>query len=296
MDMQGTPIGSTNQGMKVQHSCSIYPLRLCSRLFRVYVHLPLADHMQNTTDPAAQNPSSESSGPLASDSLAAESVRSGGSYASNPNSTPSGTPGSKSTLNTTDTSAATTLEPTPDAAEREARNAWGEAADLRGPSGLKYAEGVGGQPDFPGSTNPSGYSGGVSGGGSGAGATGGSGSGSGSSYSGGTSGSDNTGSGADYGSTTGGVPRDITTGTQSVGGSGGLAPGEGKPKGKNLTEGGFEGEAANNDFEIGSDKDPGRAAVQSFQNQNQAIGGGAGPRQEELNTQGGYDALGDEQA
>ena len=305
MDMQGTPIGSTNQGMKARTEpgsfllLSLLPHLQLARSLPAVPLVPLlllillTTSKQNTTDPRAQDPNSESSGPVAADSLAAESFQSGGAYASNPNATPSGVEGSKSTLANTDTSAATTLDPTPDAAEREAKSAWSETADLRGSAGgLKYAEGVGGQPDFPGALNASGYSGAPSGTGSGSGAGSGVASYAGSSArtgaSGGSSGYGRSGSGGE----SGGGSEDITSGTQSSGTSGGINPGEGKPKGKNLTEGGFEGEAANAGYvEIGSDEDPGRLAVQGFQNQNAAARGGAGPTQRELQTESGYDEL-----
>lgn len=57
----------------------------------------------------------------------------------------------------------------------------------------------------------------------------------------------------------------------------------GKPKGKNLTEGGFDpDEAPNVSFtgEIGTEEDPGRAAEGALQRQTVAAAGGAGPRQE----------------
>jgi len=70
----------------------------------------------------------------------------------------------------------------------------------------------------------------------------------------------------------------------------------GGPKGANLTEGGFEGEAKNNDFEIGSENDPGRASLGNFQARNADVAGGGGPRQGEITGDGQFDALRDEEA
>ena len=54
----------------------------------------------------------------------------------------------------------------------------------------------------------------------------------------------------------------------------------GKPKGKNITEGGFDDSSANASLpEPGSEDDPGRASLQGFQNQQAAIVR-SGPRQE----------------
>ncbi|KAL8798121.1 MAG: hypothetical protein Q9200_007822, partial [Gallowayella weberi] len=128
---QGQPLGSTSQGMK------------------------------NTTDPSAlQNPISEGAGPVASDSLAAESTNAGGAFSSNRNATPQSVSGSSSTFNNTDTSGARVLDAAPDAAEREAKEAWREVPDeARGGAGKKYPEGAGAA-DFSGTHNADGYSGG----------------------------------------------------------------------------------------------------------------------------------------
>lgn len=69
-----------------------------------------------------------------------------------------------------------------------------------------------------------------------------------------------------------------------------------KPHGKNITEGGFEGEAKNNDFEIGSDQDPGRAALQKMQASNASAAGGAGPQQADISDDSQYGALNNEEA
>ena len=162
-----------------------------------------------------------------------------------------------------------------------------------------------------------GYAGGPSGAGSGAGSSRAAGStGGGAAAGSGAAGS--TAKGRSTGSTsTGGATGNSTGGSTggSAGGSGGTsggaqrdaAPGyvasvvrggDGKPKGANLTEGGFEGEAQNNDYEIGSEKDPGRAALQGFQASNARAAGDVGATQK--NFDGGsreYESLKrDEQA
>lgn len=66
------------------------------------------------------------------------------------------------------------------------------------------------------------------------------------------------------------------------------------PKGKNLTEGGFESDDSKNasfTSDIGDENDPGRAAEQQFEKQNQAASGGY-PSQTGTDGSGQYDALG----
>ncbi|KAI9734602.1 MAG: hypothetical protein M1834_002203 [Cirrosporium novae-zelandiae] len=128
MDMQGTPIGTTGTGMK------------------------------NTSDPSRyDNPIRESAGPVAADSLAAESTKSGGGFAQNRNAQPLGVSGSSSTFNDIDTSSATKLEVAPDAEARESTEAWKE--ETKGVAGTKYPEGLGGQGDFPGQHSAARYAG-----------------------------------------------------------------------------------------------------------------------------------------
>ncbi|GIZ40577.1 hypothetical protein CKM354_000391000 [Cercospora kikuchii] len=73
-----------------------------------------------TTDPASQNnPKNEAPGTVTSDSLAAESVNAGGSFAENSDSRgPSAQPSYSTTTNTTDTSNATKLDSTTSASAR----------------------------------------------------------------------------------------------------------------------------------------------------------------------------------
>lgn len=68
-----------------------------------------------------------------------------------------------------------------------------------------------------------------------------------------------------------------------------------KPKGKNITEGGFDSDAPNASFngEIGGKKDPGRVAEAQFQKSNAQSGGdvAGGPKQSGLSGGSPYEAL-----
>ncbi|MCJ1359365.1 MAG: hypothetical protein MMC33_009367 [Icmadophila ericetorum] len=273
MDMQGIPIGSTNRGMKVRKE-SFNPLPLLQRSEKTnkHVHFP---EKQNTTDPRSQIPIQEGAGAVASDSLAAESTRSGGGFGENRDSTPLAVEGSKSTLNNTDISAATTLPPAADSADRESRfGAEGLSNDVSGPGGAKYAEATGGQGKFSGVHNQDGYYGGPSDGGVAA------------SSAGGTSGTSAAGGGSVSGSGSSSVDPAPTYVTSQY-----VDPG--KPKGKNLTEGGFDSDDKNNasfNADIGSENNPGRAAELNFQKQ-AASNVGSGPRQSEIIGDGQYDVL-----
>jgi hypothetical protein len=71
------------------------------------------------------------------------------------------------------------------------------------------------------------------------------------------------------------------------------APGELKPKGKNITEGGFDSSAPNasfNNAEIGSKKDPGRVAEAKFQRENAQVAGDIGKQKGDIG-ESGYEAL-----
>ena len=70
----------------------------------------------------------------------------------------------------------------------------------------------------------------------------------------------------------------------------------GGPHGKNLQEGGFEGEAPSGFAEPGSENDPGRAGVDSFENANAAQPGSTGPRQSGQTGENPYGNIGEENA
>ena len=73
-----------------------------------------------------------------------------------------------------------------------------------------------------------------------------------------------------------------------------------KPKGQNITEGGFDSSAPNASFnsDIGGKNDPGRAALQDLQRADAQAGGdaGAGPRQSGVTNDGQFDILKDAEA
>lgn len=216
---------------------------------------------------------------MASDSLAAESVQSGGKFGENRGAEPHSVSGSSSTFNNTDTSGATTLVPAPDAAEREAKAVWQETADeAKGPGGQKYPEGLDGQGAFDGQHNADGYAGG--------------------STSAKQELSEKIGSDNVYQASgiRGGGTDDVTEEGDKASldtAAADTAPSyvssvksdpaqTGKPKGKNITEGGFDSDSSNNasfNNEIGTENDPGRVAEQTFQNTTQSASGGTGPRQ-----------------
>ncbi|KAL8684181.1 MAG: hypothetical protein Q9224_006541 [Gallowayella concinna] len=274
---QGQPLGSTSQGMKI-------------RLIKT-------QNTQNTTDSSTfQNPISESAGPIASDSLAAESTNAGGAFSSNRNANPQSVSGDSSTFNNTDTSGARVLDAAPDAAEREAKEAWREVPDeARGSAGKKYPEGAG-EVEFSGTHNADGYSGGST-----------------SSTTTTTESGRQEGSGDD-GYAPSGIRGGAAPGTEGDGSSSSSsasnknaedAPGyiasvhseaaqTGKPHGQNITEGGFESDDSKNasfTSEIGSENDPGRAAEEQFQTTAQAAAGGKGEVQRELTKDGQFDVL-----
>lgn len=111
-----------------------------------------------TSKPAP--PIQEDPGAVAADSLAAESYRNQGGFAENRDAAPSPVKGASSTLNNQDASSAKALPPASDAEARKSQEAWSEGSKLKGAHGLKYPEGAGGQPDFPGVRNKDGYYGG----------------------------------------------------------------------------------------------------------------------------------------
>ncbi|KAL8638617.1 MAG: hypothetical protein Q9228_004250 [Teloschistes exilis] len=221
------------------------------------------DGVKHTSDPEAhQNPIREGAGAVASDSLAAESSRAGGAFSENRNSEPLAVSGSSSTFNTTDTSGATKLAPAPDAAEREAKEAWREVPDeARGNST--------GDDEY----KPSGLRGGAA--------------------PGTEDGSSNTSNEAQTSSSNAAQAPGYVS---SVVSQPSLT---GKPHGKNITEGGFESDDKNNasfnNPEVGGENDPGRAALQQFQNTTQTSAGGKGEQQYEITGDGQYDKLETEQ-
>lgn len=236
MDLQGTPLPHGHRSTKV------------------------------TNDPASQQPIEEPSGPVASDSLAAESVRHGGAFSENRGAEPMGVSGNKSTLNTTNTSAATELPPASEGALREDRQRQ-----------EKYPEALGGQGNFPGAHH-SGYAGGP------------------------TAAKKEMGMNAGEYSTASGSGRSKFDGGQAPSYVNDITPGyqHTKPAGRNIHEGGFDADDKNNasfNSEIGSDQDPGRAAINKFQRTTAESGPDAGhPRQKKVDNQQPFQALDEQRA
>ena len=105
------------------------------------------------------------------------------------------------------------------------------------------------------------------------------------------------------GSTSGSGGSGVPTGpTGGYAGSGDVArnPGDFKPKGKNITEGGFDSSAPNasfNNAEIGSKKDPGRVAEANYQLRDAQPGADAGrPKDKGTTGDSQYGALNREEA
>lgn len=102
----------------------------------------------------------EATGPVAADSLAAESLQQSGGFAENENAHALGVKGGQSTLNTTDTQGATALRPAQSGAVREMQDALAAGADEKGHTGLKLDALC--QADFGGQHSLQGYVGGPS--------------------------------------------------------------------------------------------------------------------------------------
>lgn len=255
---------------------------------------PKADQLHPSDAPQ------ESTGAVASDSLAAESIKAGGEFAENDNAAISSVKGANSTLNTTDTSGATVLTAAKDGTERAREEAKGLGADEKGVTGAKYPETIG-QAEFSGTHSQEGYVGGAStdskststGGSLPSGATGDSFADGGAGLTGSSSTSDSkvssgntTSKGAGTTTSSGSGSSGSTsapasgTGVRATGGGSGTsadtAPnyaatvagtirpeGEDKPKGENVTEGGIP-ETKTFTGDVGGVHDPGRLATKDF--------------------------------
>ncbi|KAI9663630.1 MAG: hypothetical protein M1821_007120 [Bathelium mastoideum] len=232
-----------------------------------------------TTDPESRrNPVNEGPGTITSDSLAAESLSSGGAFAAgNPSAGAMGQSSRGTTTNTTDTSSATRLDPAPDAESRDAQQGWSEEAQLNTGRGQGKEAGVG--PTYA------------------------------TAAAGGRSSADESGSGIGGGSTgAGGQDVDIGGGVSASRAgvtdreTGGAISGMSKPHGTNVTEGSsddFEG-APNASFnnDVGGPNDPGRLGEAKIQRELAESGAdaGGGPRQSGVDGQNLYDTVGETDA
>ncbi|KAG9786625.1 hypothetical protein ABEF93_005483 [Exophiala dermatitidis] len=115
--------------------------------------------------PDHENAPREPTGPIAADSLAAESLDNKGAFSENSGAAAQSVRGDQSTFANTDTSGARKLEPAASGAERERQQYTGGGADksVQGTSGLKLD--AAGKPDFDGVHNKDGYYGGANNGG-----------------------------------------------------------------------------------------------------------------------------------
>lgn len=232
-------------------------------------------------NPIDPNLPHETTGPITSDSLAAESLSSGGAFANNENAHRIDVKGSSFTFNTVDTSNAAELPPAPDAARRD------------GDKKAKYPEGAG-KPSFQGVHGEHGYVGGPSQDreaqkftGSGEYATGQARSSTGHS------------SGEQYRANAAADPAPTAFGNFQ-------REGNLKPKGKNITEGDSIPSSNNNDNnntmtvpgDVGGPQDPGRVAERkmlSRDGDNSAGRNAGGPRQYGIErSTGEFDALSSE--
>lgn len=193
------------------------------------------------------DPKVEKPGHITSDSLAAESLSSGGGFAANIDgkTSASSVPSGSTTANVADTSGANVLPPAPSASERQTGSAREEPSTPASRADVP-ASALGSSASTAGVTQPSSS----------------------------TSGSSSGASGA-----TRGGPSDAGAAPSAYSSAGGseenLKP---KPHGTNITEGGFDADAPNASFnnEIGGKNDPGRVAEQAFDSSNAKSGADAG--------------------
>lgn len=275
-----------------------------------------------TTDRAGQiNTIKEGAGPVTSDSLAAESVRSGGGFAANRDAEPLAVKGSNSTFNTTDTSAATELPPAAHGADREDREQYLQStgstrhhdqSDTPTGSGTGAgARAASGQGQDDHSTGKSQQQGGQQEGRQqGPQMTSGGGAPSSAQQSAGEGGSTDD---ASKQSGQGQAAENLHHGhhggrkhhKHEAEAQGGAAPtyvevdvlnrtAHAKPHGKNIKEGDVPDDAPNASFtgEIGSEDDPGRLALQGFERVNAESARDLGPRDKQLKGNTPYDPLG----
>ncbi|KAI4737486.1 hypothetical protein E4T50_12017 [Aureobasidium sp. EXF-12298] len=88
------------------------------------------------TNEGINNPKVEKAGTVTSDSLAGESLKTGGSFGAGSHAAASSQPSSSTTTNNTDTSGANTLQAAADAEARQALEGWNEEAQLNAARGL----------------------------------------------------------------------------------------------------------------------------------------------------------------
>ena len=219
---------------------------------------------------------------ITSDSLAAESMQSGGDFALDGRKAGiSGQPSRGSTANVTDISNATVLDPAPAAEARQATEEWNESAILNSGLGQGKAAGRGPTWDIPDSSTSNNAA---------------------------QPASSGLGSNSDFNSSIDAANE--TPGKMGKSKSANVAPsyanadqqstgGVMKPKGRNIHEGGFDDSAPNASFnnEIGTKNDPARFAENQLEERNARNAADSGYARD-MNTanEGQYDALKEESA
>ncbi|KAF2431312.1 hypothetical protein EJ08DRAFT_649113 [Tothia fuscella] len=200
----------------------------------------------------------EAVGAITSDSLAAESLAEGGGFADG-HATASKQPSKGTTLNNEDTSAARTLDPAVDSEARLATEEWNESAQFKAGRNLDSSGG--------GQSVQSNKKGGEYGGSLGRNRDD-------------DDDDDKEEKGKSQGATAPSYTRDDRDETTQ------------KPKGRNITEGGFDDSAPNASFnqDIGGKNDPGRLAEQKFAKDN-ASNPTRGGKEEAIDSEGKYDVL-----
>lgn len=108
--------------------------------------------------PDHENAPREATGPIAADSLAAESLNQKGGFSENTGAAAQSVRGDQSTFANTDTSGARVLDAAPSGTAREEQDAQSAPRHEKGTSGLKLESA--GKPDFDGGHNADGYYGG----------------------------------------------------------------------------------------------------------------------------------------
>ncbi|KAF2102734.1 hypothetical protein NA57DRAFT_52288 [Rhizodiscina lignyota] len=225
------------------------------------------------------NPTQEGTGFVASDSLAAESMRDSSSgFASNdPNAGASGQAAYGATASNTDTSGATRLDPASDAQDRfDRQGGYDERSELNSARGTGKEGGVG----------PTYNVGGGDSYGSGGGQRD-------DTYSTSRSGADSYG--ADGSGNAGAAPSYVGANERAQD-----SEARGGPHGRNIQEGGFDDSAPNASFnqDIGGENDPGRYSERQFQKTDAQSGydaGGSGPRQDQISGGNTYGELRNDQ-
>ncbi|KAL2357259.1 hypothetical protein BJ546DRAFT_967370 [Cryomyces antarcticus] len=221
----------------------------------------MSSHGTKVTNDPASAVKYEKTGLITSDSLAAESLSHGGSFGAGSHAAASAQPSASSTAANTDISGATVLASAPDAESRMAQSEWSEQEQLNAGKGLGKAAGRGPTYNTPADERNAAL---------------------------------RSGEHVGHAYDTAHGHANAAPAPTYVHHDGGV----GKPKGKNIHEGGFDSDAPNASFnqDIGGKSDPGRLAEKGMQLHTAESGAGSGPRQKKVTGEGQFDVLGDASA